>query len=70
LWSLPRDVADPWLLCELAETLGMTLSDLGARASNYEVCVIWPAYKAEKNRIAEFQQHRQEEEQKRRRRAL
>ena len=58
-WNLPLSIASPYFMCELAENLGMTLQDLGARASNFEVCVTWPAYYAEKARLAEIEAEKQ-----------
>jgi hypothetical protein len=37
-------VADPMFLCDLALQLGMPVSELGQRMSNYELNVTWPAY--------------------------
>lgn len=37
-------------MCELAQELGMTLSDLSERASAHEVGVVWPAYFRHKQR--------------------
>ena len=58
--QLPLGVADPIFLCELAEKLGMPVSELGQRMSNYELNVTWPAYYAyvarERQREMEKQQ--------------
>ena len=32
------------MICRLALDLGMPISELGERMSNYELTVIWPAY--------------------------
>lgn len=58
-------MADRYFMCELAEALGMTLQDLGNRASNHEVCVIWPAYFAEKARRQQIMRDRAEAEEER-----
>jgi hypothetical protein len=61
-FSLPLGVADPYFMCELAEQLGMTLDDLGRRASNYEVCVTWPAFRAERARLQRIEQEKQQKQ--------
>ena len=43
-------------LCELALEMGMTLRELGHRASNYEVCVTWPAFMAARAELADWQE--------------
>lgn len=48
--DLPPSIADPLFLAELALELKMPISELGQRMSNYELCVTWPAYFAEKRR--------------------
>lgn len=60
--TLPPGVADPIFLCELAETLGMTIGDLGRRMSAHELTVVWPEFFAYKAR----EQKRQEEKEKER----
>lgn len=63
-WNLPLSVADPYLMGELAMDLHMTLSDLGVRASNWEVCVFWPAWREERARLERIQLKRQEQQQR------
>lgn len=46
---------DPMSTCELALELGMTVSELGERMSNHELCVIWPAYFAARNEEMQMQ---------------
>jgi hypothetical protein len=43
---LPMGVADPIFMCELALEMGMPIGELGERMSNYELNVVWPAYRA------------------------
>lgn len=43
----------------------MTLQDLGQRESNYNACVVWPAYDREKARRQEFIANKQRQEQER-----
>ena len=57
--ALPPSVADPLFLAELALELKMPISELGDRMSNYELCVTWPAFFAERAR------HEQAEAEKR-----
>lgn len=59
LMPLPPSIADPLFLHELALELKMPVSELGQRMSNYELCVMWPAFFAERAR------HEQAEAQKR-----
>lgn len=42
--ALPPDVADVLFMHELALELGMTVSELGQRMSNYELTVSWPLF--------------------------
>jgi hypothetical protein len=58
LLDLPLGVADPMFMCELAELLGMPVSEVGDRMSNYELNVTWPAYFAAKRRIAQHEADR------------
>lgn len=60
--SLPPSVADPYFMCELALELGVTLDDLGRRESNYNVCVTWPAFFAERERVREIEQAKQNQQ--------
>lgn len=53
MMELAPGVPDPLFLHELALELGMTISDLGERASAHELTVLWPAYFAYRNRVAE-----------------
>lgn len=46
----PLTVSDPLFLAELALEMKMPIGELGDRMSNYELCVIWPSYFAEKRR--------------------
>lgn len=62
LMPLPLGVSDPIFLCELAEHLHMPVGELGQRMSNYELCVIWPAYFSYKDR-----EHKRQAEKARRR---
>jgi hypothetical protein len=57
--DLPPQVADPLFLAELALELKMPIGELGQRMSNYELCVVWPAY------FAQRQKHVEREEAKR-----
>ena len=41
----------------------MTLEELGNRESNYNVCVLWPCFFAERARVKEVQRVQQEHEQ-------
>lgn len=41
---LPMGVADPIFTCQLALELKMPVGELGTRMSNYELCVLWPAF--------------------------
>ena len=50
LMPLPPSIADPLFMAELALKLGMPIGELGERMSNYELCVVWPAYFAEQAR--------------------
>lgn len=54
--ELAPGVADPMFLCELALEMGMPVSELGQRMSNYELCVLWPAYRQAQYEEAEIQQ--------------
>lgn len=58
--SLPLSVADPYFMCELALELGVTLDDLGRRESNYNVCVTWPAFFEERQRLVDIEKAKQE----------
>ena len=69
-FTLPLGIADPYFMCELALELGMPLVELGRRESNYNVCVTWPAFFAERGRVREIQQEKQEHEASVRRRRL
>ena len=40
----------------------MTVEELGARESNYNVCVTWPLFFAERQRVREIQQIQQQHE--------
>lgn len=42
-------VQDPMFTCELALEMGMPVSELGQRMSNYELNVLWPAYYVARN---------------------
>jgi hypothetical protein len=44
-------VSDPYFMCELALELGMPVGELGERMSNYELNVIWPAFRNERARL-------------------
>lgn len=60
---LPRGVADPIFMHELAELLHMTVGELcygrGTPMSNRELCVDWPEYFAYKSREAKRQEQQQ-----------
>jgi hypothetical protein len=43
---LPMGVSDPLFMAELALEMGMPIGELGERMSNYELNVVWPAYRA------------------------
>lgn len=53
-------MADPLFVHELALELGMPVSEVGERMSNYELTVLWPAFFAYRQR----EQNRQAEKQK------
>lgn len=57
-FALPPEIADPYFMCELALELGMSLQDLGRRESNWNVCVTWPAFFAERARMNEIERAR------------
>lgn len=59
-FSLPLSIADPYFMCELALELGVTLADLGRRESNYNVCITWPAFFAERSRLQAIEAEKQE----------
>jgi hypothetical protein len=46
-------------MCELALEMGMSLQDLGRRESNYNVCVTWPAFFAERARLNQIEEEKQ-----------
>ena len=58
------------MMCELALELGMTYDELGRRASNYEMCVIWPVFLQERQRVREIQELQQQSETDRKRRGM
>lgn len=47
---LPYGMMDPIFLCELALELRMPVGEIGQRMSDYELCVVWPAYFAYRER--------------------
>lgn len=59
---LPLGISDPYFACELALEMKMPLGELGARMSNHELCVVWPAFFAERERVRELEQARAEME--------
>lgn len=59
-FSLPPGVADPWFMCELALEMNMPVGELGQRMSNYELCVVWPAFFAERERLRQIEIEKQE----------
>ena len=59
-FSLPLGVADPWFMCELALEMNMPVGELGQRMSNYELCVVWPAFFAERERLQRIEMEKQE----------
>lgn len=64
-FSLPLGVSDPWQMCELALEMHMTLGELsygrGTPMSNYELCVVWPAFFAERARLQQIEIAKQEQ---------
>ena len=56
---LPPGVPDPMFMHELALELGMTIGDLGRRASAHEVGVLWPAYFRARAREVEREERQQ-----------
>ncbi len=48
--ELPLGLANPLFMAELALEMKMPVGELGQRMSNYELCVLWPAYFSEKAR--------------------
>lgn len=69
-FSLPPGIADPYFMCELALEMKMPLGELGQRMSNWEACVIWPAFFAERQRLQATEAARQEEHETMQRRRL
>ncbi len=63
-FSLPLGIADPYFMCELALELGVPLDELGRRESNYNVCVRWPAFFAERARLNKIEQAKQDKQQR------
>jgi hypothetical protein len=63
-WNLPPGVADPYFVAELCLELKMTRGELGRRMSVWELCVFWPAFFAERNRLAEIEQAKQQQQQR------
>lgn len=57
---------DPIFLCELAETLGKTVSQLGEEMSAHELTVVWPLYFSYKHKMQRKQQDKEEQRAKRR----
>lgn len=53
-------VADPIFLCQLALELHMPVGELGARMSNWELCVLWPAFFAWRAEAREREQAKSE----------
>ena len=51
-------------MCELALEMHMPLGELGQRMSNYEACVIWPAFKAERHRLEQIEAEKQQAKQR------
>lgn len=49
--QLPWGVADPYFVGELCVLLGKTVLEIGRDASNYELCVFWPTWLAERDRV-------------------
>ena len=58
--NLPMSVSDPLFLAELALEMGMPIAELGARMSNYELNVVWPAFFAERERHRKIEEARRE----------
>lgn len=56
--DLPRGVANPIFLCQLALELGMPIGELGNRMSAHELTVIWPAFFAWRERASQREQSR------------
>lgn len=54
-------------MCELALEMGMSLQDLGHRESNFNVCVTWPAFFAERARLREIEERKREQAEEARR---
>jgi hypothetical protein len=53
-------VSDPLFVAELALEMKMPVGELGQRMSNYELCVFWPAYFAQKHRHDEAEARKRE----------
>ena len=60
--NLPLSVADPYFMAELALELRMPIGELGRRMSNYELCVLWPAFFAERARSDRIEREKQEQQ--------
>lgn len=58
--QLPPTVMDPLFVAELALEMKMPVGELGERMSNWELCVFWPAYFAQKNRHDEAEARKRE----------
>ena len=59
-FSLPPSIADPFFVGELALEMHMPVGELGQRMSNWELCVYWPAWFAERNRLERIEAEKAE----------
>lgn len=64
--SLPLGVSDPIFLCQLALELHMPVGELGSRMSNWELCVLWPAFFKWRHEAQERESLKQESHPRRR----
>ena len=58
---MPLGTVDPLFLAELALEMKMPVGELGQRMSNYELCVFWPNYFAQRARAAEAEAEKQKQ---------
>ena len=48
-----KGLIDPLFICELALELHMPIGEMCARMSAHELCVVWPAYFAYREKVRE-----------------
>jgi hypothetical protein len=69
-FPLPPGIADPYFACELALEMNKSLRELGESMDNHELCVVWPAFFAERQRVQEIEEAQQEKHETMQRRRL